>query len=136
MLANIPDDVLLFLLIAIPSVVIAVMAGGVIWAIASLRKNKVFTNIFIAILAILLAAVGWIGNAGWLRFFMTILLIPFIHAGAFFITNVLLAPYIIKDRTLKRINIFFYDNIFNSLYIFTGCRRCRRDIFLFWVDLQ
>ena len=106
MLVNASDDVLLFLLIIVLIMTALTIVGGIVWGIVTAKKYKAF-NLPVSMLAILLAAGSWVFNIGWGRFVMTLMLLPFIHAGAFFITNVLLAPYIIKDRTLKRINIFF-----------------------------
>lgn len=64
-------------------------------------------NILVSLLCIAVAAASWIFNMGWLRFFMTFLLIPFIHAIVFFLTNLFSANYIQKSKKSKDIYIAF-----------------------------
>ena len=87
MLANVSSNILLFLLILISVSFIGVIIGGSIWGILKGRKNNssnIKTMIYITLLAIFIATVSWVLNMGWIRFIMTFLLMPFIHAIIFF----------------------------------------------------
>lgn len=64
-------------------------------------------NILVSLLCIAVVATSWIFNMGWLRFFMTFLLVPFIHAIIFFLTNLFSADRIQKSKKSKNIYIAF-----------------------------
>lgn len=110
MLANIPSGILLFLLISVIMTATIVIVGGTIWGLIKARKNDTSDKkmvILLCVLSIVIAAVSWMANFGWIRFIMTFLLIPFIHAIIFFLTNLFVSSYVDKSRKLKMLNLFF-----------------------------
>ena len=69
-------------------------------------ENKKAT-LLISLCCVLVAAVSWVLNIGWLRFAMTLLLVPFIHAALFVTVNVVAANYGEVSPKLKIANILF-----------------------------
>ncbi|MBE7038910.1 MAG: hypothetical protein E7404_08430 [Ruminococcaceae bacterium] len=120
MLSNVPSSILLLLLILMPVIAVVVIVSGTIWGIYKARKNNSPNKkkiILLSILAILIAAVSWILNMGWIRFVMTFMLIPFIHAIIFFFTNLFMASYVDKTKNIKILNLLFIMT-YLLLYIF------------------
>ncbi len=108
MLANVSRDLLLYLLIAIIIIAVLVIVGGTIIAIVKSYKqdNSKLNAILASLLCIVIAGSSWVLNMGWIRFIMTFMLIPFIHAIIFFLINLFTAGYIHKSKKLRNINIF------------------------------
>jgi len=89
---------------------IVVIVGGIIWSIIKIRKNNSskFKKVTIMTFAsILIAAVSWVLNMGWVRFFMTILLIPVVHGIVFLLANLFFAKYIEQSPKMAKLNILF-----------------------------
>lgn len=110
MLANVNRDLLLYSLIAIIIIAVLVIVGGTIIAIVKSYKqgNHGKRNAILAsLLCIVIAGSSWVLNMGWIRFIMTFMLIPFIHAIIFFLINLFTAGYIHKSKKLRNFNIFF-----------------------------
>ena len=110
MLAN-TKPFLLYLVMLITFVVaVAVVVGGTIWVIAKIRKSKSLYSkkvILYTVAAIVIAAISWILNMGWIRFFMTFLGIPFIHGIVFFLANMFFAKYTDRSRGMSALNLWF-----------------------------
>ena len=110
MLSNVNRTLLLYLLIGIIIIAVFVIVGGTIIAIINAYRKGDRSKrkcIFLTLLCIAIAATSWIFNMGWIRFIMTFMLIPFIHAIIFFLINFFTASYIHKSKKLRNINIFF-----------------------------
>lgn len=110
MLTNVNRSLLLALLIITFVVAIVVIIGGVIWAIVKARKNNSsnYKKIIVCTLgSIIITAVSWILNFGWLRFFMTFLLVPVIHGIVFFLANMFFAKYTDQSPKMSRLNLLF-----------------------------
>ena len=110
MSANVNRDILLYSLIAIITIAVLVILGGTTMAIVKSHKqgNHSKRNAILAsLLCIAIAGFSWILNMGWIRFIMTFMLIPFIHAIIFFLINLITAGYIHKSKKIRNINIFF-----------------------------
>lgn len=105
MLAHIPHHILLFLLVTIPLIAVIVIISGSIWGFIKMPGKA--TVILISIFSLIIAAASWIFNMGWIRFMMTLTLIPFIHAMIFFLTNLFTARYIDESQKLKILNLLF-----------------------------
>lgn len=106
MLSDINKSLLLYLLIAIILIAVAVTVGGTITACIKSQKKREYSTLKIVlttILCIAIAAVSWVFNMGWIRFIMTILLIPFIHAIIFFLVNFFSSKYIQISKKAKNI---------------------------------
>lgn len=73
-------------------------------------KNKTLQSVLVSVLAIVLAAVSWITNFGWLRACLTLFVVPFFHAAVFVGINVFVSFYVGRCPKLL---------IFNKLYILT-----------------
>lgn len=110
MLANVNRDILLYSLIAITIIAGLVIVGGTIIAIVKSYKQGNHSKrnaILTSLLCVVVAGFSWIFNMGWIRFIMTFMLIPFIHAIIFFLINLFTACYIHKSKKLRNINISF-----------------------------
>lgn len=111
MLANVNSGFLLTLLIIAFVVAIVVIIGGTILGIVKARKNNSFNSkkvIFRTVGSITIVAISWILNFGWLRFFMTFLLVPVIHGIIFFLANVFFAKYIEQSSKMSKFNLLFF----------------------------
>lgn len=90
--------------------VIGLIVLGIVKTIKVLKKNDFYgkkRTILISICYILVVLASWFLNMGWIRFFMTFLLIPFIHAVVFFLTNFFVTKYFDKSTKIKKLNIWF-----------------------------
>ncbi len=67
------------------------------------KKKTILMSLF----CIIIVMASWFFNMGWLRFFMTIILIPFVHAVVFFLTNFFAAKYFDKSTKIKKLNLWF-----------------------------
>lgn len=104
--------------ILIIAVTVVIVASGTIWGILKCRNsNHKKKIIFLSIIAIFIAAASWVMNIGWLRFIMTVMLIPFIHAIIFFLFNLFMASYADKAKNIKTLNLLFIMT-YLLLYIF------------------
>lgn len=63
--------------------------------------------VILSIVYIFIAAISWVFNMGWLRFFLTIIFVPVIHAIAFLTVNLYSAKYFETSRNIKTLNLFF-----------------------------
>ena len=67
--------------------------------------NKKIITIIISIICILVVASTWMFNLGWLRLFMSVVVIP--HSVIFVFINLYSAKYFDKSKKLKMLNVFF-----------------------------
>lgn len=67
-------------------------------------KGKIKT-IIISVISILVVVATWIFNLGWLRLFMTAVLIP--HIVLFIFMNLYSTKYFDNSKKIKILNIFF-----------------------------
>ncbi len=110
MLANVNRGLMLALLIIGLVIVFSAVIGGLIWAIVKARKNNSRNSVKVIVCtvgSIFIAAVSWILNFGWLRFFMTFLLVPVIHGIVFFLANMFFAKYTDQSPKMSRLNLLF-----------------------------
>lgn len=110
MLSLLSTNLLLFLLISIISVSAVIILAGMLWGLYTAKKNNLpnkMRTILISVSFILIAAVSWILNFGWLRFFMTFLLVPFLHAVIFFLINWFISAHTDKSKKIKLFNLLF-----------------------------
>ena len=108
MLADINRTLLLYLLIGVIIIAVLVIVCGTIIAIIKACKKGEHNkrkDILLTLLCIAIAAASWIFNMGWIRFIMTFLLIPFIHAIVFFLVNLFSSKYIQKSKKSRNIYI-------------------------------
>ena len=90
--------------------VIGLIVFVTVKAVKVLKQNNFYgkkRTILMSIFYILLVIVSWFLNMGWIRFFMTFLLIPFIHAVVFFLTNFFATKYFDKSTKIRNLNIWF-----------------------------
>ena len=106
MLAKVNKNFLLALLIVVFIVALVVIVGGTILGIVKARKasKKV---IFRTLGSIIIAAISWILNFGWLRFMMTFLLFPIIHGILFFLANMFFCKYTDESPLMSKWNLLF-----------------------------
>ena len=108
MLAIIPGSLLLLLLIFAFLLAIAAVVGGMAWALAAARKRnvpQVKWAVLASVLSVVIAAASWLFNFGWIRFFLTFLCVPFVHAAVFFLTNILVTMYAERSKKISAIQI-------------------------------
>lgn len=114
MLANAPlNFFFLFIIIVLIILALAILAGMVIivrnWIQG--KKSRDYTKVkynLICVLCMVIAAVSWITNFGWVRFFMTLVTIPFIHAIVFFSINFFAVTQIKKSHMLKVLTLLSF----------------------------
>lgn len=90
--------------------VIGLIVYGIVKTIKVLKQNNFYgkkRTILMSIFYILIVIASWFLNMGWIRFFMTFLLIPFIHAVIFFLTNFFGSKYFDKSTKIKKLNLWF-----------------------------
>lgn len=110
MLSDLNRSLLLYILIAVIGIVaLVIVVSTVITLIKSYKKGDLIKRKVIAVTltCIAVAAASWIFNMGWIRFIMTLLLIPFIHAIIFFLVNIFSSKYLLKSKKTKHIYIIF-----------------------------
>ena len=110
MLASVPKNILLFLLGLFLGIAALVLVGGVVWAIRRMRKIKgkgAKKYILFNFASVLVVAASWVLNFGWLRFFLTILLIPILHGLIYFVFNFYAFAYLEQSSKMKRYNMLF-----------------------------
>lgn len=94
--------------------------GSIVWSIIysvkTKNKNGIYAVLF-SLLSIALAAFSWITNLGWIRFILTILLIPFVHALAFVTMNVCASKYVNCSKTMK-VSVWLFYITYLCTYIF------------------
>lgn len=120
MLTTVNRNILLYFLIAIIIIAVVVVLSGTIWAIIKSNRegNSIKIKVIItSVLCIVIAGVSWILNFGWIRFIMTFMLIPFIHAIVFFLINLFTSFHINKSNNLKLFN-FLYCITYLLAYLF------------------
>lgn len=87
---------------------VAVLAGLVIATVKTLKGRTKYTFfILLSVFSILIAGVSWVLNMGWFRFFMTFLLVPFIHAFLVYIISLLSVKFYDRAAKFKLFNLIF-----------------------------
>lgn len=87
---------------------VSVLARLVIATVKTLKGRTKYTFfILLSVFSVLIAGVSWVLNMGWLRFFMTFLLVPFIHAFLVYIISLLSVKYYDRVAKLKLLNMIF-----------------------------
>ncbi len=71
------------------------------------KPKSVLTYIFISLFSIALAAVSWLTNFGWLRAYLAVYAVPFLHAGVFFAVNVFVSFYVKTCPKIRKLNAFY-----------------------------
>ena len=113
MFLNYNSDLLLYLLLSVGIIVMLVIIGTIGISIRMFvksnkeGKSNIKKSIIITILHLALVGVSWVLNFGWLRFFGSILLIPFVHGVIFFWVNLFTWIYIDRSKKLKIMNLLF-----------------------------
>ncbi|MBE7011992.1 MAG: hypothetical protein E7415_04900 [Ruminococcaceae bacterium] len=134
MLANANLGLLLNLFVVLVVIAIVGVIGGVIWSIAKARKSG-FRNskriVIWTVISIIIAAASWVLNFGWLRFFMTFLLIPVIHGIVFFSLSIFFAVYVDKSPKMLKFNVFFIITYLLS-YVFMPDGADRGEMYFFF----
>ena len=120
MLANVDKRLLLTFMIIGFVIALGIIIGVFIWSTIKIKKGKSdkFKKIIILTFgSIIIAAASWVFNFGWIRFFMTFLLVPVIHTIIFFLTNILLAMYTDRSSKMLKLNLWFVIT-YLSTYLF------------------
>ena len=92
---------------------VSVLAGLVIATVKTLKGRTKYTFfILLSVFSILIAGVSWVLNMGWFRFFMTFLLVPFIHAFLVYIISLLSVKFYDRVAKLKMFNLIYRDPIY------------------------
>lgn len=110
MLANVNRNLLFIVLIVAFFVSVFTVIGGLIWAFVRLKKNcspHAKKTVVFTLLSIVVAAASWILNFGWMRFFMTLLALPFLHGVGYFLANMFFAKYVDQSPEISKMNFWF-----------------------------
>ena len=110
MLANVPGGILLSLLIVMPILSFAVIVCGSVWGFMKAAKNNEPDRkkaIIVSLFSVVIAALSFVMNMGWIRFIMIFLMIPFIHATIFFLTNLFISCYTERFAKIRLFNLLF-----------------------------
>ena len=115
----------IFNLMLLPIVLLTISGifAGLSVIILSIVKSKEIGNYSIvkynltAILCVVVAALSWFTNFGWLRLFMTFTMIPLIHTVIFFFINSCAVSHINKSNILKVLIVYSYIS-YSAGYVF------------------
>ena len=132
---------IMYIFLAVFTVIfVAALSGLVIATVKVLKgRTKYVPFILSSVVSILIVGASWIFNMGWLRFFMTFLMFPFIHAFVVYIISLLSVKFYDRIPKLKFLNILYlvsylFINIFlpdggdyGPMYCFFGL--IKNDIF-------
>ena len=100
---------------------IALVVWLIIWTCQKTMGNNLDCNkktIFLTFPYLLIGALSWVYNFGWLRFIMTIFWIPVIQGFILFVLNLFSSIYVNKSKKLKVINILFNITYLGSNILF------------------
>ncbi len=109
-MGNIPIKLVGYLGIGIFAICLIIFLWSLILCILKVKNTKLQnkkSTVLISVCCIFVAAASWILNIGWLRFIMTLFLVPFIHAAVFFTVNVVASYYSENSPKLKITNLLF-----------------------------
>lgn len=121
-------------LIAFFVFVVGVTILGIIRIIKKDSFNKA-TRIIVAIADLVIVAVSWILNLGWVRFVMMILLIPFVHGIIFLLTNLFISKYADTSKKIRVLNLLF-GITFLLTYIFLPDGDDKGTMYFFFGQIQ
>lgn len=110
MALNTVEGRLFFVNVSLALIGIALVVWLIIYGIEKTIKNNLDCNkktIFLTFPYLLIGVLSWVCNFGWLRFFMTFLLIPVIQGFLLFVLNLFSSIYVNKSKKLKVINLLF-----------------------------
>lgn len=122
--------------LSVLGIIILVISAGIVIIVLNIVKAKEsgdYTKVkhnLIVVLCLITAFISWVTNFGLIRFIMTFLGIPFIHALIFFFVNNFAVLYIKKSNSLKVLTICSYISYilgyaflpdgWNEAYVFFG----------------
>ena len=110
MLANTPEDILLFFIGLFLGIAALFLIGGIILAIRKTEKSSghsVKKHMLFMIASIMIAAASWVINLGVLRIFLTFLLIPILHGSVYLVCNMWLLQHLEFSVKMKKYNLLF-----------------------------
>ena len=110
MLANVPKGLLMILFAVLVLGMAALIVSGICLAVVKAKadNSSYYKKSVISSLVLMgIVAVSWIFNMGWIRFFLTIVSAPLIHAIVFFLVNMFVAGYMGKSRFVVKLNSLF-----------------------------
>lgn len=108
------------LLIIVATVLLSATVGLMISMILKVKKGVLCSRIWIClttVLSMLLVALSWVLNFGWIRFFLTLLLFPLIHGIAFLVSNIVFSKYANRSHKMVKLNLLYIASYLIS-YIF------------------
>lgn len=107
---NVMSGLSIFLRMIKFALIFGIIVFGLIKTVQFLKSGKFYKKrktMLTSAAIILIVAVSWVLNMGWIRFMMTILFIPVIHSVIFFFVNLCSAQYFDKSGKLKILNFLF-----------------------------
>ena len=113
---GVKDGFLLLYLAILGACVLAVIIALIFGLVSSVKSKsyKRLRIIIISICSIIIAAFAWVLNFGWLRAFLTVLLIPAIHGVIYFISNVNFSKYTEESSKVNKLNIIYIVTYLSS----------------------
>ena len=106
---GITDGFLLLYLAVLGACVLAMIIALILGLVSSVKSKsyKRLRIIIFSFCSIIIAAFAWLLNFGWLRIFLTLLLIPTIHGVIYFISNVNFSKYTEESSKVNKLNIIY-----------------------------
>lgn len=113
---GVKDGFLLLYLAVLGACVLAVIIALIFGLVSSVKSKsyKRLRIIIISFCSIIIAAFAWVLNFGWLRVFLTMLLIPTIHGVIYFISNVNFSKYTEESSKVNKLNIIYIVTYLSS----------------------
>ncbi|MBR5011193.1 MAG: hypothetical protein IKY12_01405 [Clostridia bacterium] len=92
-------------------IIASTLLTAFIASVVSLFKNgdkSKFIYVAISVLCVVVMAASWFLNFGWIRFILTLYMIPLIHAAVFVSTSNFSAAHVNQSKRLKIYTILYY----------------------------
>lgn len=109
-MGNIPVKLIGYAAIGIFALCCIIFLWSLVLCILKIKNTKCQDKkavIIMSLCSVGIVAASWLLNIGWLRFIMTLFLVPFIHAAVFFTVNIVAAHFWENSFKLKVCNLLF-----------------------------
>ncbi len=98
------------LLVVFQCILFAVILFSFIYSYVEARKSADYSKLKMlcfTTLGIVTVSFSWLLNFGWVRFILTMLMVPFSHATVVVVMNMWVFEYLEKSKILKNCNLIF-----------------------------
>ena len=97
----------ILIVLAIAATLISFFVASVVSLFRNGDKSK-FIYVAISVLCVIIMVASWFLNFGWIRFILTLYMIPLIHAAVFVSTSNFSAAHVNQSKRLKIYTILYY----------------------------